>query len=195
MVYPLHQLLERIARGLEDSGIPYMIIGGQAVLLHGEPRFTEDIDVTLGVAPDSLGSVLKLVRHWNWRISVEPVEEFVRRTMILPCVEPQSGIRVDFVFSFSPYERQAIERALNVELGRAKVKFVTAEDLVIHKIVAGRPRDLEDIRGVMLKHAKLDRGYVERWLMEFERSLNEPYLERFKSVVNSLPKLAPKVDT
>ena len=102
MVYPLHQLLERIARGLEDSGIPYMIIGGQAVLLHGEPRFTEDIDVTLGVAPDSLGSVLKLVRHWNWRISVEPVEEFVRRTMILPCVEPQSGIRVDFVFSFSP---------------------------------------------------------------------------------------------
>jgi hypothetical protein len=40
------QLLETIALGLEKRGIPYMVIGGQAVLLYGEPRLTRDIDVT-----------------------------------------------------------------------------------------------------------------------------------------------------
>jgi hypothetical protein len=42
------QLLEAIARGLERLSIPYMLIGGQAVLLYGEPRLTCDIDITLG---------------------------------------------------------------------------------------------------------------------------------------------------
>jgi hypothetical protein len=41
-------LLERIALALEQAAVPYMVIGGQAVLLHGEPRLTKDIDVTLG---------------------------------------------------------------------------------------------------------------------------------------------------
>ena len=47
-------LLEGLTRGLETRGIPFMLIGGQAVLLHGQPRFTEDIDATLGVGPDRL---------------------------------------------------------------------------------------------------------------------------------------------
>jgi hypothetical protein len=41
------QLLEAIAWGLERLGIPYMLIGGQAVLLYGEPRLTRDIDTLL----------------------------------------------------------------------------------------------------------------------------------------------------
>ncbi len=34
------QLLERLATALDLAEIPYMIIGGQAVLLYGEPRLT-----------------------------------------------------------------------------------------------------------------------------------------------------------
>ncbi|MCR4322172.1 MAG: hypothetical protein NUV74_17780 [Candidatus Brocadiaceae bacterium] len=36
------ELIERIAISVDKEGIPYMIIGGQAVLLSGEPRFTKD---------------------------------------------------------------------------------------------------------------------------------------------------------
>lgn len=38
------ELLARLADLLDQKGIPYMIIGGQAVLLYGEPRLTRDID-------------------------------------------------------------------------------------------------------------------------------------------------------
>jgi hypothetical protein len=53
----LFELLERIALELERAGIPYMVTGGQAVLLYGEPRLTRDIDITLGVSTDQLDLV------------------------------------------------------------------------------------------------------------------------------------------
>ena len=52
------EILSRIASSLEKHCIPYMIIGGQAVLLYGEPRLTRDIDVTLGVNTDHLDQAL-----------------------------------------------------------------------------------------------------------------------------------------
>ena len=54
------KLLERIAQGLTNGGIPYMVIGGQAVLLYGEPRLTKDIDVTLGADLTRLQDVLSV---------------------------------------------------------------------------------------------------------------------------------------
>ena len=48
--------------------------------------------------------------------------------------------------------------------------FATAEDLIIHKLFAGRPRDLEDAVGVVQRSgAGLDWTYVERWVAEFAR--------------------------
>ncbi len=44
-------LLTRLARALDEAHIPYMIIGGQAVLLYGEPRLTRDVDVTVSLTP------------------------------------------------------------------------------------------------------------------------------------------------
>jgi hypothetical protein len=53
------RLIARIGRELSDRRIPYMLIGGQAVLLHGEPRLTQDIDITLGVDPGDLPTILE----------------------------------------------------------------------------------------------------------------------------------------
>ena len=117
------QLLEAIALGLDRLGIPYMLIGGQAVLLYGEPRLTRDIDVTLGVGPERLPELLEWVRGSGWQVLVEEPSDFVGRTMVLPCLEPTSNIRVDFIFSFSAYERQALERVRRVPIRNAHVRF------------------------------------------------------------------------
>ena len=62
-------LIENIARMLEEKGIAYMLIGGQAVLLYGEPRATKDIDITLDIGPDRLRDILKIVDDLSWKIS------------------------------------------------------------------------------------------------------------------------------
>ena len=176
------KLITKIAKRLNKHRIPYMIIGGQAVLLYGEPRLTKDIDVTLGIGIDGFEVIMKTVQNLALRILVNNPREFVQQTMVFPVMDEKSGIRIDFIFSFSPYEKQAIERAKDVKLGRATVKFASLEDLVIHKIIAGRARDLEDVRSMLLKNTDYDVGYISKWLKEFDRSLNESFFGEFEKL-------------
>jgi predicted nucleotidyltransferase len=78
--------------------------------------------------------------------------------------------------------QQVLQRARIVTIGRAELRFATLEDLIIHKVIAGRPRDLEDVRTVLLKNSNVDAAYIRQWLEEFERALAEPYLQRFEEI-------------
>ena len=161
-------LLGELSRGLGELRIPFMLIGGQAVLLHGQPRLTEDIDVTLGVDVDQLPRLLTLCGRLGLTVLPEAPEPFVRETYVLPVHHTESGIRVDFIFSTTPYERQAISRAESVALAGVPVPFASAEDLLSHKLFAGRPRDLEDAESVVRrKGTSLDWAYLEHWVNEF----------------------------
>lgn len=163
-------LIAAVARGLAARDLPFMLIGGQAVLLHGEPRLTQDVDVTLGVSPDRVGEVLDLLGESGLYPLPEDPVSFARETFVLPTEEDASGIRVDFIFSATPYENQAIDRALEVQVGGQPVPFATAEDLILHKLFAGRPRDLEDVAGIVRRKGhEIDWQYVRRWAEEFAR--------------------------
>jgi hypothetical protein len=145
-----------------------MLIGGQAVLLHGRPRLTDDIDVTLGLGPADCPDVLELCDRLGLTPLPEDVAAFVKETYVLPARHRNTGMRVDFIFSTTPYEQQAIERSQRVEVGGVAVSFATAEDLVIHKLFAGRPRDFEDAVGVVLRKGQdLDWPYLEHWVDQF----------------------------
>jgi predicted nucleotidyltransferase len=176
------RLLKKVSHQLRKDSIPYMVIGGQAVLLYGEPRLTKDIDITLGVGVRELNKLKETISSLGFKILVERDEEFVERNMVLPTLDEKSGIRVDFIFSFSPYERQAIERAKDIKLGRSLVRFASLEDVVIHKVIAGRARDLEDIKSILLKNQKYDSDYIEKWLKEFDKSLTEQFLKIFREI-------------
>jgi len=178
------RLLERIAQNFENARIPYMVIGGQAVLLYGEPRLTKDIDITLGVDLTRLQDVLSAVSDMGLAPLVDPAT-FTRETMVLPCSDAETGIRVDMIFSFSPYEQLAINRALIVRLGQADVHFASLEDLLIHKLIAGRPRDLEDARIILLKNPHSDLAYIRHWLAEFETLTKEDYRDRLNRILSS----------
>jgi hypothetical protein len=179
------RLLEQIAVELASRSIPYLIVGGQAVLVHGEPRLTRDIDVTLGVGVDRLDDLLAIVKQTGWNVLVQSPRDFVQQTMVLPCEDPGSGVRLDFIFSHSSYERQAMARTTTLKVGQTDVRFASPEDLVIHKVVAGRPRDIEDVRSVLLKNPQLDVAYIRHWLGELGAALNEPLVERYEDVLKS----------
>jgi hypothetical protein len=164
------QLLARLAKALDAAKVPYIVIGGQAVLQHGEPRFTRDIDISLGVDSDGLPAVLKAMADCGLKPLVDSPKTFVERTYILPVHDPRTEIRVDFAFTFSPFEREAIARAVRLPVGKHRVAYATVEDLIIHKLFAGRPRDIEDIRGVLARQeGNVDRQYLHHWIRQFAR--------------------------
>ena len=164
----IEDLLARLVKALAADRIPYMLIGGQAVLFHGHPRLTQDVDVTLGVDTDAVATILAVCRRAGLQPLVKQPQAFARDTHVLPVRDGRSGLRVDLVFSNTPYERQAISRARRATIGRASVRFASLEDIIIHKLVAGRPVDIEDVRVLMAKHhGRIDARYVRRWLKQF----------------------------
>jgi len=177
------KILSSIDASLKKCDIPYMIIGGQAVLLYGEPRLTRDIDITLGVSVDHLDELLAVVQELTLKPLPKDLRSFVRQTMVLPALDETTGIRVDFIFSFTPYETEAIKRAKKIKIMDREVNFASPEDLIIHKIFAGRPRDIEDVRTVLLKNPDIDVQYIRKWLKEFDLfSEKKEFLKIFEEV-------------
>ena len=164
-------LLAALTSELDRRGLRFMLIGGQAILLHGQARFTADVDVTLDAGPAALGELraaCEALRLTPVAPASETLEAFVQRTFVLPAHHTVTGMRVDFIFSTTTYEAEAVARAQRVSVGGTSVPFATAEDLVIHKLFASRPRDLEDVEGIVRrKGATLDWAYLERWAAEF----------------------------
>lgn len=165
-----------------------MLIGGQAVLVHGEPRVTKDIDITLGADV----SLLPIVKGIAESLSLRPLEgqtdAFVKQAAVFSVVQDASGIRVDFIFSYTPYEQQAIKRALTVKLGEAYVRVATIEDTIVHKMFAGRPRDIEDVRGIVAKKSGYDREYLRNWLSLFSTVAEKDLWSEFVKVEKSIGK-------
>ena len=143
----LEASLLRIARILKANKIPYMVIGGVANLFWGVPRTTLDIDITIQVPEDSQTSLIaKMRRSYKLRAS-NPIA-FVRKTNVLP-LEDRSGVRIDLIFAKLPYELEAICRSKRVRVNGNSVQICSPEDLVVHKIISDRPRDREDVRGII----------------------------------------------
>lgn len=165
---PVEHLLAGVARELKAAQIPCMVIGGQAVLLHGAPRVTEDIDLTLAAGPDRSPDVLDVCGRMGLTPLPTDVERFVAETFVLPARHALTGFRVDFIFATVPYARCAIGRAQTVDVAGEAVPFATAEDLIVHKLFPARPRDIEDAQGVVRRSgAALDWEYIERWARSF----------------------------
>jgi predicted nucleotidyltransferase len=159
-----------------------MIIGGQAVLIYGEPRLTRDIDLTVGLGPDRLDDLLAVVSE----IGLQPLvdaEIFTRQTLVLPCEDHDTLQRVDFILSLSDYERAALQRTRTITIAGAPVRFAAPEDVIIHKLVAGRPRDLEDVAAIAAKTTALDVDYMTRWLRVFEADAQRPLEEELRRLL------------
>jgi hypothetical protein len=89
-------------------------------------------------------------------------------------------VRVDLILAGLPYEEEAIARAVAFPMGGRPVKIRTAEDLVLHKIVSSRPRDREDVAGVITRQgARLGRGYPDPRVTEMATGLERPKILAF----------------
>lgn len=182
--YP--SLLAKIGASLNEAGIPYMVIGGQAVIQHGEPRFTHDVDITVWLTPHDVQAILPVMSGIGIAPGIEDVQAFVSRTHILPCFSRDSRLRVDLSFTDTPYEHHAIARGADVMVEGVPVRFASPEDLLIHKLLAWRPIDQLDIRGILLKQPDMDIDDVRYWCGLFEESTEQPILERLDHALREI---------
>lgn len=152
---------------LENRGVPYAVIGGLAVQYWGEPRATRDVDIVVMVSGDRQeGFLSDALQQFRPRIS--DALAFARRNRVL-LVSAVDGTPIDITLGILGYEEEVMRRAVNVAFPNLRpVRLISAEDLIIHKCVAGRPRDVEDVERILLRQRlDVDLRYIRRWLRAF----------------------------
>jgi len=162
-----------IAGILSGLRIPYMVIGGMANAVWGIARSTVDVDITVWVDDKEIPGFVKMMEE---RLEVLPgnPEEFVRDKRVLP-VKTSNDVKVDIIFGLIPYEKEAIDRAVEREINGESVMFCTAEDLVLHKIISDREQDILDVKRLIeIRKGELDREYLDTRVRELADMLERP---------------------
>jgi len=160
---------------LAAHGWGFCFIGGLAVLRWGEPRFTRDVDVTLlcPFGSEDIVSVPLLASGYQGRIS-DP-REFARRNRVLLLQSPD-GVPIDIALAALPFEEGLVERSSDFEFEPASVlRTCSAEDLIILKLFAFRPRDVLDTETIIIRQrGALDWQYIEMNLQPLAEVKDQP---------------------
>jgi hypothetical protein len=169
----LERALIDLAGILSGSNIPYMIIGGMANAVWGESRSTIDIDATIWLDEEDIDRITPLMSGL-FRPLIHDYPRFIHETNVLP-LESRDGVRIDLIFGRLPYEYDAIQRAVVIEIDAVPVRFCTPEDLILHKIISDREKDINDARGVAVRRMKsLDLSYLEPRILELSNTIEKP---------------------
>ena len=128
----------------------FCFIGGIAVQRWGEPRFTADADLTLLTGFGGEESFIdRFLSHFLPRRS--DAREFALRNRVV-LLEAHNGTPLDVALGAVPFEENAIRRSSPFPIGEGRaLTTCSAEDLIVHKVVANREKDWLDIEGVLAR--------------------------------------------
>jgi hypothetical protein len=160
------RILDGISELMSETGAKYAIIGGVAVSIHGIPRLTMDVDVSILLEKEGISGFLGKARKAGFVPIVRNARAFAEKTGVVP-MKFRGGMpfeRCDFIIAQNALEKAAIERARPMKVGPCKVMIVSAEDLFLHKLLSDRPRDREDAEGIAMRRRNLDRRYIMSWV-------------------------------
>jgi hypothetical protein len=153
-----------VARRLERAAVSYAVIGAHAVNAWVEPRVTADIDVTAEVSASDASRLARVFEEDGFTCGHGHGDAQASGPDFMRLVSADGLVVVEVQVAKTAYQRRVIERAVVSECG---VRIATAEDLVVLKLIADRPKDRADL-AALAALPDLDWGYVERWAAEWQ---------------------------
>lgn len=132
---------------LESHGWSFCFIGGIALLRWGEPRVTEDVDLTLFTGfGDEHPFVDALLGKFQGRIADAREFALAKRVLLL---RTPAGDGLDVALGGLPFEKEMIQRSSPFDFQPdIRLRTCSAEDLVVLKAFAGRGQDWVDVEGI-----------------------------------------------
>ena len=168
------KVVVKIAKILDEVGIPYFITGSFAVSVWGRPRATFDIDIVVELIEPKVGSLAKAL-HKVYKAGY--IDELSAREAILErsefnFIDPLTGVKIDFwVTKRDELSLLKLKRKISKKINGKLVCFISPEDLILSKLVwhtmGESTRQLEDIESILKISGKnLDMKYIKKWAKE-----------------------------
>lgn len=149
----IDDLLTRFALPLNGLALPWMITGGAAAIVYGEPRLTNDLDVVLAMRPaDAARVAAAFVADDTYVPPLEVLEiEAARRTHgHFNVIHGLSSLRADvYIAGDDPLHAWGLERRHQLQVGGVRVWIAPPEYVIVRKLEyaaqGGGDRHLRDI--------------------------------------------------
>jgi hypothetical protein len=163
-----HEAVLHVARAMERTGTTYAFMGGLAVTAWGIPRATFDLDLTIGVDSQPADAILQALEADDIETEEHFRKGFVDRLSGMEKVAARllfqdNWFVIDLFLGSTPQLRSALGRRVRVPFQDAHVDVVTAADLILFKLIAGRRKDWVDIDNVVAVQGIPERAYLEEW--------------------------------
>jgi hypothetical protein len=169
---------------LDAAKMPSMVIGGVAASVLGQPRLTQDVDALAILAEADWADAVTTAAGHGIFPRIENPLDFARRSRVLLMRHAESGIDIDLTFGRLSFEQTAIDNSKIHDIGGLRVRLPRVEDLLVMKAVARRPKDLQDIEGLLAAHPEADLATVRQWVREFATAMSmSDMLDDFDKVV------------
>lgn len=140
---------------LEKAKIPYAIVGGYAVALHGAIRGTIDVDIAIQWSLKNLVKIEKALKEMGL-VSLLPIDsnslyhfrdEYIQNRHLIAWnfYDPNKPInQVDVIINYD----LKMASTQTIETSQGKIKILSRKDLIAMKKASGRPQDLEDAKAL-----------------------------------------------
>ena len=139
----------------------FCIIGGVALLRWGKPRLTRDVDVSLLTGFGAEDRFIEPLLAAGYKPRIPDAAAFARKNRVL-LIESSAGVPIDLGLAALPYEYLVVDRSTLYEFEPGcELRTCSAEDLMVLKLFASRPRDIIDVESVADRmRESLDWDYV-----------------------------------
>ncbi len=186
----LRSALADLTNWLNATQIPSMVIGGVAASILGRPLLPGDVGALVILPESGWQSAIDGAVRFGIFPRIADALEYTRRSRVLLMRHAQSAIDLDITFAGLPFEESAVENSQLHDVGGMYVKLPRVEDLFVMKAIARRPKDLEDIRGLLSAHPRADIAAARRWIREFSiaTGMSDMLLEFDRLVEQRRPK-------
>lgn len=171
----LIKALQAIWKALGSMDIPAAVMGGLAMSLWKYPRATRDVDLLIGIETRQLDKILPQLQALGFRPKHSPpIMPLGQLNIIQMLYEPPEAfmeVQIDLLLAETDYLRTALERRIPTQLPDISVEtaVLTCEDLILHKLLAGRLIDRADITALLkLNLDTLDRHYLAHWANQLQ---------------------------
>lgn len=167
----LVQTLRDVTGVFESLELPYAVIGGIAVRAYGIPRPTYDVDFTVAIARERLGEVYSAIEREGYSVPESYQSGWVDSVAGMPLVKfrfyiKDHGVDADIFLAETHFLKELLTRRRLAETPDGNYWLATAEDLILLKLLASRPRDLVDVQDVLFTQGQLDEDYMRQWAAE-----------------------------
>lgn len=172
----LESAIDALSKALRARSGSWAVIGGVAVIARGVDRMTGDVDAVVrgdAIRPEQL---VRVLARQGIVPRIEHALEFAEQNLVLLMRHRPSSVDLDISFAWTSFEHEAIAASTSTAWGDVSAPMVTAEDLVIFKAMAARPRDLQDARTLLALYPAIDLARVRRKLSELAELAGEPQL-------------------